>query len=598
MKRVLPYTFLLYPSLCTATLPETTVLATPETFGQSVNTLDSSTIITKQYKSLNTMLNTSPSVQVTNIGGMSTLSIRGMNQGRSLVIYDGIRLGDPSATNHEANLAPIVTHDLESSELITGAEALYYGSGAIGGVLVLKSKQGMPGTLSLAHLEGGGYKTLEAGAQAIHNAKDKHLLLSVNQARSGKGTLWNRYQQVAMSDHTLSSHLTVKGNVDIHPHYSVMALAQGNHNRNFVNTFNATPYYLFENGDRTKTITGSYALGNTYKIWQGRWVHRLLLSHHQNRRKYTGSNDNTFTGQSQRLGYESDYKISDQFLLHYGLEAIKNSAHTSTAVPSRKMVQDYAGQLKLDYRPVKSVRLFISGRVDKPQKLKAYPTVQSGMQYLFNESTLFIASAGTGLKTPSLANFMVTPWHQPNPDLKPEHALVWDISLEKKFLQNRFKTKVTYYHIRLKDMITYHYGQRTSINQDKKISRGLEFSSSILPTDEFEINLSFTQARATVYYPATRAFQSPQYKSSISITYHFTDGTSTFVEGIHKSRQRHFPGVTLPSTTVTRVGINHEVNDQLKVYGRIENVLNQRRQEIYPFARRGAAVYAGIRVQT
>jgi vitamin B12 transporter len=598
MNRLLLAYFLLHSAACIATLPETIVVATSTPFGQSLNTVDSSAITTKQYNHIRAMLSTSPSAQVNTIGGMNTLSIRGMNEGRSLVIYDGIRLNDPSATNQEANLTSIVTHDLQSSELITGAEALYYGSGAIGGVLVLKSKQGTPGTTSAAHLEGGRYQTLDAGAQALHNTKDKHLFVSVNQWRSGTGTLWNPQQHVAMSDHVVNSHFNLKGTIDIQPHHSLTALAQGSQSHNFINTFNPKPYYLFENGDRSKTTTGSYALGHTYKLWQGRWVHRLLLSHQQNQRQYsTESLSNKFTGQTQRLVYDSDYTISDQLLLHYGGDAVKQLALTSTP-SSRKALYDCAGQLKLTYRPLASWRFFVSSRIDKPQKRQAYPTVQSGVHYHFNDSTLLIASTGTGLKLPSLSNSMVTPWHKPNPHLKPEHAFVWDISLEKSFLRNRVKTKTTYYSIQLKDMITYSPAQQTSINQDKKVSRGLEFSTSLLPTDDLEMNMSFTYARATLYHPAKRALQSPRYKTSLSFIYSFCETTSAFIEGVHKSRQRHYPAVTLPSTTATRLGINHEINDHAKVYGRVENVLNQRRQEIYPYARRGTAFYAGMRIQT
>lgn len=578
------------------TLQEITIVGSSSRKNTALNAINATGIDKKQYQSISSLVNMAPSAQINKVGGIKTLSLRGMSQGRNLVIYDNIQLNDPSALNNEPDLTHVDTQDIELSKIITGAEALYYGNGAIGGVLLLTSKNAAPGMQASGHIEAGNYRSLNTRAQASHHANDHNFFVSVNQRCTGKGTLWNRQQHVAMSDYRTKLNFLAKAQFLLHKNFSVMGLARYSNTKNFFNAYDPVRSLYFENGNRSRNNLGSCSIGSQYTALSGRWVHRIFYLYQENNRAYEGSFADRFKGYTQKTFYESDHHFNAKFSTQYGVEVARNSLRSRPNI--KKSLYNAGGKLKLIYKPITPTRLFLSGRIDKYQTLRRYTTVQAGVKHQMTSSITLLGSIGTGFKVPGLFTHVEAPFYKPNPHLKPEQARVWDGGFENHFFQNRLRTKLLYYAIVLRDAITYDALQQTLVNKNKRISKGIEFSATALPTDNLEVATSVTAAKTKDYYPGTWAYKSPRYKIGLSILYHFDGDHSAFVEVIHNTRQKHWPGVTLPSTTNTRMGVNFNANKHITCYGRIENIMNQKRQENYLYARRGIEIYAGIRIKT
>ncbi len=96
-------------------------------------------------------------------GGRQVLSVRGGRPEGVLVLLDGLPLNDP--LTGEADLSSVPLSSLESATLVRGAGAARYGSGALGGALLLESSaaaaSGPAGRLAL-----GSHDAYEASGSA------------------------------------------------------------------------------------------------------------------------------------------------------------------------------------------------------------------------------------------------------------------------------------------------------------------------------------------------------------------------------------------------------------------------------------------------
>lgn len=96
-------------------------------------------------------------------GGRQLLSVRGGRPEGVLVLLDGLPLNDP--LTGQADLSSVPLSSLESATLVRGAGAARYGSGALGGVLVLESSAAT-GSEPAGRLALGSHGEYEASGSA------------------------------------------------------------------------------------------------------------------------------------------------------------------------------------------------------------------------------------------------------------------------------------------------------------------------------------------------------------------------------------------------------------------------------------------------
>ena len=104
-------------------------------------------------------------------GGSASVRIRGASSGQTLVLIDGVPVGDPSTTDGSFNFAYLDTANIERIEILKGPQSTLWGSDAIGGVVSLTTKQPEPGFGGSAFAEYGSFNTLRGGA-SVEGAND------------------------------------------------------------------------------------------------------------------------------------------------------------------------------------------------------------------------------------------------------------------------------------------------------------------------------------------------------------------------------------------------------------------------------------------
>ena len=128
-----------------------------------------------------------PGLTVTESGGpgkFSSVFLRGAEDRHTLVLIDGIRVGDPASTGGGFDFANLVLTDIERIEVLRGPQSALYGSDAIGGVINIITRKGRGEPRASIQIEGGSYGTLSTVMSLSGGTSSFSYALALAAARS------------------------------------------------------------------------------------------------------------------------------------------------------------------------------------------------------------------------------------------------------------------------------------------------------------------------------------------------------------------------------------------------------------------------------
>lgn len=146
-----------------------------ERLGASVTVIPAEDIQSFGTKSLADVLRGTPGLNITESGGpgsLTNVSLRGSNPGQTLVLIDGIRVGDASSTDGALDFGALSAVDIERIEVVRGPQSALYGSDAMGGVINIITRKGERTPRRSVQVEAGSYGTISSTG-AVSGATDK-----------------------------------------------------------------------------------------------------------------------------------------------------------------------------------------------------------------------------------------------------------------------------------------------------------------------------------------------------------------------------------------------------------------------------------------
>ena len=154
-----------------AILPEVVVSASrvpvpAEHVGSSVTVLSAEEIKKRQPNFVQELLREVPSVAVSQTGangGLTAVRIRGAEGNHTLVLIDGLDMGNPFSSD-EFPFQHLPVSSIESIEVLRGPQSSIHGSESIGGVIQITTPIPEEGTASSASIELGSHSTKNARA--------------------------------------------------------------------------------------------------------------------------------------------------------------------------------------------------------------------------------------------------------------------------------------------------------------------------------------------------------------------------------------------------------------------------------------------------
>ena len=212
----------------------------------------------------------------------------------------------------------------------------------------------------------------------------------------------------------------------------------------------------------------------------------------------------------------------------------------------------------------------------------------------------FRASYGTAFRSPSfLYLYGRSAFYVGNPVLRPERARGWDTGVDYYLPNRRGASGLTWFDMRFRDLIASTGDFRTVENIQRARTRGAELSAQATLPAGVVVRAAYTYLEADNLTAGTRLLRRPRHRLNADAWKDFGSGFSggagfSFNAQREDVDARTFRPIDGEDFTVVRMYCAWQVNARLAVKARLENVLDERYEEVNGYPALGFGAFGGV----
>jgi len=594
-----------------------------ERVGQTITVIEAGELQRRQTATVVDILRTVPGVTIARnggIGGTTSVFIRGAESDQTVALIDGVKINDPSSPGGGFDFGNLLIGNIERIEVLRGAQSVLWGSQAIGGVVNMITA---PPTEALSVNLRGEYGYRNTG-QVVGNISGKSGPLS---ASAGAG--YFRTDGISAYDAALGGKendgfrnfgANAKVNLALTDTVSVEARGYYSNSKAAIDGYAPPAYDLGDTLEqaRTRDLVG-YA-GVNVALFDGRFHNRLGYAYTDTKRRNidpTSDPVETFAGdgRNQRLEYQGVFDIAKGWQATGGFEReISRYATSSYGGPQtfgRARLDSLYGQLL--GTPLPNLTLTAGVRHDDHDRFGGATTFgTSGVWTPGGKGTTLRASYSEGFKVPSLYQLQ---GDYGNEALRPERSKGWDAGLTQRLLDGAIEASATYFHRDSTDLIDFigcskpftgicfnrPYG--TYDNVARARSEGIELALALHPFEALRLTANYSHIAARNRSAASSNFgnqllRRPQDSASVLADYRWSFGleTGATVTMVGASFEDAANTNRVQGYALADIRVAMPVGHGVEVYGRIENLFDEKYETIYQYGTPGRAGYVGVRL--
>lgn len=576
-------------------------------------------------------------------GGLADLYMRGTNSNHLVVLIDGVKVNNPASAGNGFDFANLTTDNIERIEIVRGSQSTLYGSDAIGGVINIITKKGEGKPTVTARVEGGSYSTFKESA-GISGGTD-WACYSFNVSRTdsrgfSRTTTWRgmsksflRNQHDGYNNTSVSTRMGVK---TIHDSWLSLALR-------YTDAFKKIANGAFEEDKNHTFDDENLSLNVKYEIPVFEWWESTLLFSYMNQYQRDknlpdlyefitsdiasggfgafGYSNMSFRGKMMSGEFKNKFAIQDIDEIICGVSyekeyaatmpywAFFNQFFTMTMDPTSPIDKNsgmWAAYAQNHLKLHKRVFIITGARYTQPDHFNySIDYSISGSFILPVTETRFKANVGTGYKIPSLYQ-LYNAFERYNrftfAYLKPERTLSYDAGIEQPLWKDRVLLEVNYFSIDYKNLIVYdiildNFGRYW--NSDA-LSRGMECIASFKPVEDLKINMYYTFTRMqNKTFNNGDMVRRPRHQAGVSANYSFLKKGNVNLSFTYVGKRRDywlFPYAS-PVSPYYKIDLAASwwIIEQLQAFFRIENLLNNKYEEVRGYSTPGFSMYGGLK---
>lgn len=651
-------TTMLYGAPALAQAPDAEVVvvtgaATPserETIGSSLSVITRHTMDDQGYNFVPDALRQTPGLAVNRAGSFGALTqvrIRGAEANHTLVLLDGIDVSSPD--QGETDFSGLLSGDLDRIEVLRGPQSGLYGSNALAGVINLISRRDIKGSYVNLGLEAGSFNTTQLqGGVGLGDGRDYvsagfHALTS------------NGYD---MSADTVADGVASVGPGasarDEEGAEIATAYLRGGRELNALFRIDALARFLTREGDLDGQAYNFPIAGRTYDdasttaqdqalvgasarldLMDGKWRTIASASHVGEKRRSTSTSFPFFAGPTlpgnaaalmaaARLdpsgANATRTKYALQSTLAFGNDGFESSL-TGFAETKRETYEDpftgrrekrSLGGVGAEYRADIANQLYLAAtfRHDDNDDFQDADTYSVAASWVVPGLGMRPhASVGTGVANPTFfEQFGFSPGSFiGNPALVPEESEGWDIGLEQALFDGRLSVDVAYFEATLEHEIYTSFGPApdflsTPANRAERSERnGWELAFTAKPIDDIDLAGSYTRLDATE--PAGIEVRRPKDQAAVDASWRIGGGPLQVDLGLTYTGEQvdtdfgTFLRTAQDPYALVRLGASYRINNDVEIYGRIENLTDETYEEVIGYLGQPQGVFIGIRLR-
>ncbi len=241
----------------------------------------------------------------------------------------------------------------------------------------------------------------------------------------------------------------------------------------------------------------------------------------------------------------------------------------------------------------------IGARMDDHQTFGREFTWRIAPGYRIKQTATTVkASYGTAFKAPSLYDLFDA--FSGNPAISPEKSKGYDAGFEQDVFGDKVTFGATWFSTSISELIgsgpapTY-----KSLNIGQATMQGIESFAKWRPTDRWTLSSNYTYTLAMDELNGTSLVRRPKHQGHVDADWRYTDelsfGAAARFVGKRSDYDLSFSKAQLPSFTTFGLYANYKVNEHATLYGRVDNLLDKRYEEVYSYGTSGRAIYAGVK---
>jgi len=567
--------------------------------GTSISVLTETDIAARGNPALTDVMRQLPAVGVSRNGGMgaaTSLRIRGEEGFRTLVLFDGLKLSDPSTTQTGPHLQHLMSAGIEKVEILRGPQGLSYGADA-GGVINITSRrlrQGVEGSLD-AYAGGFGTGQAAANLSGGTNRFDFH----VSGVRFRTDGFNTRDTDTAMDDDGYdNTSLHGRVGVDVNERLRLDLVHR--------DVEGETDFDGCFSGDVVHDCTANYELEATRlsaRYSGAGTTHSLAYSSTASDRENFALGVSGFTaaGKLERWEYLGLWRDLPGFDLVFGVD-LEEESNNGVDRDNNGYYVEALGDF--------SDKLFLTAgiRRDDNDDFGEHTSYRLTGAYLIDTGpagTLkFKASYGTGFRAPSPFEVAYNAGASAFPpasrvSLREEISEGYEIGAEY-YAGTRLKLEAVYFDQKVENAIFFDLAGFSGYLQDTGVgsSRGVELSGEFEATANWNLTANYT-FNETERPNGLQRRRRPENLANIGASYRSDDGRFAFnafyrISADAVDETRGVP-VALEDFDVLDVSARYRLTSTLEIYARLENALDEEYQEIVDFNSADRAFYAGVR---
>ncbi|WP_375594532.1 TonB-dependent receptor [Algihabitans albus] len=590
--------------------------------GSAVTVITGEELENKQSRFVADVLREVPGVAVNrtgSFGGLTQVRIRGAEANHTLVLIDGMEVGDPF-NGSEFDFSQLLTNDIERIEVLRGAQSALYGSEAIGGVISITTKRAREGFSASLAAEGGSFLTRNVRGSASAGFEDFDLRVGMEIFETDGFDIspsGDEDDSSQVRSANFRSAYRPAENLEFRVNGRLVDREAETDTQDFVTTGEAIDANTDFEGQEINLRTEGQL-----DLFGGAW--EQILGGAFTRSDIDRFDGGTFTsgsvGSKRKLDYQSNVILETPNLMDtvhgftvFGEVEQERFENIQPFVPTANQVEQTINYAVVgEYRLQAFDRLFLSGsvRYDKFDEFEDATTYRvTGSFDVLETGSRLHASYGTGIKAPSFFELFgfIPDQFVGNPNLEAERSEGWDVGIEQQFLDGRIVADVTYFQADLFDEIAGSSGGGlpSTINLSGESKRnGVETSLRVVPFDGLTLTGSYTYLR-TSEPGGLSEVRRPRHTASFNANWSFLDERANLNLGVDYNGETddlEFASATtrnrirLDDYALVSLAGRYEPIEGVEVFGRIENALNQNYEEVFGFETPGRAVFVGARV--
>ncbi|MEZ5986061.1 MAG: TonB-dependent receptor [Hyphomonas sp.] len=528
-------------------------------------------------------------------GGTASVRIRGASSGQTLVLIDGVPVGDPSTTDGSFNFAYLDTENIERIEVLKGPQSVLWGSDAIGGVVSISTKQPDTGLSGSVFGEYGSYNTFRGGA-SVGNSNDMgDFRLAATGITSDGISKADEANGNTEDDGYDSRTVSARGGLNLPNSIRLDGTLLWNDSEMDYDSYVGGAQGSVGDGDeRTETETLSGNVSLKVPLFDGRFENLLMVGYSDiSRENFTnGTQSYDADGDRTLYRYQGTFTIDDRNKVAFGAEREETTANDQDSA-----IDGLFGLY--EFKPVEKLTLTGGLRVDDHDKFGSETTGRIAAAYAASEQVIVRASWGQGFKAPSIfqSTYICTfcGLTEPNTNLKPETSEAYDIGVDWSSADGRAQAGITYFDQETENMIDFSYTAGYD-NIALVDSKGVELFGSYQFTNWLGISANYAYIDAEDGN-GNELSRLPEHSGDVTVS---LDPEGPFSGNIlvrYNGEEANTNGTTLDSWTRVDLTGSYDLTDRIELYGRIENLFDEHYQQILGYGTPGLSGSVGLRLR-